>query len=128
MRTLILIIFCLFAGAEARADFFFACGKNRDKGAERAEIGFTSEQDSLAKLYVNGQEMADEKVGIKATDDGTWIVGLDRGAGHGSAKYVFSIKGESVQEFSISEKGDEKKVGPKKPCRYEHSEETPAAE
>ena len=112
----------ILAPAAARAEFHFYCGEGREKGLAQSEIAFVDSLETAMKFYLNGQEVPEEKLGFKAMNGGQWIVSVDRGAGRGSRKFLFSQKDASVQEFSVEEQGGEKKVGGKKKCEFRQEE------
>lgn len=118
--TFSLIALSLLAGAgTARAEFTFACGEGREKGAEQAEIGFVDSLDGPMKLLLGGAAVDDEKLGMKALSNGRWLLSVDEGPDLGVRQFVF-VQGASasVQESRVSEKGDITK-GAKKPCVFE---------
>jgi hypothetical protein len=125
MRTAILILaFFLCCGATpARAEFTFACGENREKGAEQAEIAFVNFSDAPMKLLLAGQAADDEKLGVKGLTRNRWALFVDQGAGS-VKKYLFTQgAAASLQVSLISEKNVETMLGGKKPCLFEQKKE-----
>jgi len=115
---LIALPFFLAAGI-SRADFTFACGENREKGAEKAEIGFVDSFDAPMKLFFAGTAEDYAEVNIRASTKGRWFVSLQEGTAKGTQQFVF-VEGEpaSVQEIRISESGAVTK-GATKACIFE---------
>lgn len=105
------------AAMPAHAEFSFSCGEGREKGAMQAEIGFVDSLDTLMKLYLKGEEVPDEKLGFKASENNAWIITMDIGE-KGSRRFEFSISSLTVQEFVTSARGKDKKVGSAKKCDY----------
>jgi|GEM_PF-5762239 len=123
----LLSLFLAFTPA-ARAEFSFACGEGREKGAERAEIGFVDSLDSSMKLFLAGAEQPDEKLGIKANENNTWMITIDLGEKEGSRRFEFSIANPSVQEFRTTAQGKDRKVGAAKKCEYKQAKAESAAQ
>ncbi|MGZ3728012.1 MAG: hypothetical protein ACXVCG_02240 [Bdellovibrionota bacterium] len=111
----------------AHAEFSFACGALREKGADRAEIAFVEGADSMMKFYFSGKQVPDEKFGFKGLLRGQWVASVDQGVGKPTRKFLFThgAKASSVQESLVNEKGPEKKVGGKKACVYREEEAAP---
>jgi hypothetical protein len=117
MRKALTIIGILTAASpQARADFSYFCGQGQEKGAESAEVSLVDSSEGPMKLYLKGEEVPEERLGIKPTEGQVWIVTLDEGAEKGSRRFEFS--GSSVQEFATSASGKDRKVGPEKKCKY----------
>ena len=107
---------------EARAEFSFSCGEGKEKGPQQAEIGLLDSLETSMKVYLKGQEVADEKLGIKPTESQVWIVTIDEGEEKGSRRFEFSQPNALVQEFFTNAKGKDKKVGPPKTCVFKQWE------
>lgn len=116
-----MMILAAFA-TEARAEFSFSCGEGKEKGPQQAEIGLLDSLETAMKLYLKGEEAADETLGIKPTESGVWIATIDLGEGKGQRRFEFSQKNSLVQEFFTSAKGKDKKVGAPKTCVFKQWE------
>jgi len=117
-KTALIAVSLLMAVAmPARAEFSFSCGEGREKGATQAEIGFVDSLESLMKLYLKGEEIPDEKLGFKASENNSWIITMDLGD-QGSRRFEFYIGSSTVQEFATSARGKDKRVGAAKKCDY----------
>lgn len=106
----------------ARAEFHFYCGEGREKGLQQSEIAFVDSLESPMKLYLKGREVPGEKLGIRSTDDGRWIVSIDRGPGKALRQFEFNQKNASVQEYSVEDRGSEKPLGSKRKCEFRQEE------
>lgn len=118
----ILPFLLLLASPSARADFSYACGNNREKEPQEAEIGLVATQDSVTKLYLKGEEQSEDSVSVRSKDEGVWIVTLDLGEGQGSRRFEFAGDGKFVQEFRTENSGRDRKVGARRKCHYRRSE------
>ena len=119
-----LVLLAAFSSS-ARAEFSFACGEGKEKGPQQAEIGLLDSMETAMKLYLKGEEVAEEKLGLKPTDAGLWIATIDEGEGKGARTFEFSQKNKLVQELFTDAKGKTKKVGPPKTCVFKQWEPKP---
>ena len=118
--TGLLAMFFALGANRAHAEFTFFCGEGRDKGLESAEISFVDSIESSMKLYLDGKEVSEDKLGFKAANGGVWIVSIDNGPGKGSRKLEFKQeKQANLEEFAVDEKGAVKKSGARRKCDFE---------
>ncbi len=121
------LVLGITAVGSARAEFSFSCGQGREGGPQKAEVALLDSLEAPMKVYLKGNEVADEKLGIRPMDDGLWIVTIDEGVDKGSRRFEFSQKKSQVQEFFTSASGKDKKVGAPKPCAFKEWEPSPEA-
>lgn len=121
-KAMILMSLALGFAGQARAEFSFACGEGKEKGPQQAEVGLLDSMETAMKFYLKGEEIADEKLGIKPTESNVWIVSIDEGEAKGTRTFEISQGNSSVQEFFTNAKGKTKKVGASKPCVFKQWE------
>ncbi len=101
-------------GLEPKAEVLFLCGKEIEKGLSGAEFALVDYLESTTKFYRFGKPVPEEEYDI-ASAEHKWIVTLF--AASGDKKFVFSTNLKELQEFDLSEKEKEKKIGQPRVCK-----------
>lgn len=103
--TLSILALGLAAPAFARAEYSIHCGEGREKGAGFAEVSLV-EGEVESGFYLRGKALGHDEFGVAARE-GKYLVTVFGDGKAPDRKFEFLLKRKKVQEYILSDDGQE---------------------